>query len=68
VEIANDLPFADRFALRHTDYPLRRDVFSEIQSIVEKLPRLTESDLENLGHRGMLRLTHAHARNDYVPT
>jgi hypothetical protein len=23
----------------------------EIQSIVEKLPRLTESDLENLGHR-----------------
>jgi hypothetical protein len=54
VEIAEDLSFADRFALRRTDHPLKRDVFSEIQSIVEKLPRLTESDLENLGHDGAL--------------
>jgi len=40
-------------ALTHTDsdeneFPGLTD--REIQSIIEKLPRLTESDLENLGH------------------
>jgi len=29
---------------------------SQIKSIIEKLPRLTEADLERLGHRGALRL------------
>lgn len=62
MEIAEDFSFADRFALRRTDHPLRRDVFNEIQTIVEKLPRLTESDLENLGHDGALYYTHKRAR------
>ena len=37
-------------------------LLSQIKSIIEKLPRLTEADLERLGHRGAPRLAY------YTPT
>ena len=31
-----------------------KDVYSQIEAIIERLPRLTEADLDRLGQRGAL--------------